>query len=73
MTGETAVATAAGSRRIVGTALVALQFVLIVALGLAAALAFMDRGASAGARANVHRSRPVAASMATTLMLGVGT
>jgi len=49
LTGRTAVATAAGSRRIVGTALVVLQFVLIVALGLAAAWAFLDRGAPAGA------------------------
>ena len=37
-----------GTRRVVGTALVLLQFALIIAMALAAALAFLDRGAPAG-------------------------
>jgi len=49
VTGGTAVTAAGGSRRVLGTALVALQFALIVALGLTAVLAFLDRGAPAGA------------------------
>jgi protein-S-isoprenylcysteine O-methyltransferase Ste14 len=43
------VANSDGAHRAIGTALVLLQFVLIVALALAAALAFVDHGAPAGA------------------------
>jgi len=43
------VASSSETRRAIGTALVLLQFALIVALALAAVAAFLDRGAPAGA------------------------